>query len=111
MARLTPVEQHGAVVGLQELAQRLDPLDDQRQVVLAAQREHRIDQIVPRALLAQMHLEPVGEEGEEVCRRFCSLYSASRHALALDCVSTCSRLFAVAQLRAERLAHSNLLCS
>ena len=66
VARLTPVEQHGAVVGLQELAQRLDPLDDQRQVVLPAQREHRIDQIVPRPLLAQVHLQPVGEEGEQI---------------------------------------------
>ena len=30
------------------------------------EREHRIDEIVPRALLAQMHLEAVGEEGEQV---------------------------------------------
>ena len=66
IARLTPASRLAPSSVLQELAQRLDPLDDQRQVVLPAEREHRIDQIVPRPLLAQMHLEPVGEEGEEV---------------------------------------------
>ena len=65
MARLTPVSRLAPSSVLQELAQRLDALDDQRQVVLAAEREHRIDQIVPRTLVAQMHLEPVGEEGEQ----------------------------------------------
>ena len=30
------------------------------------EREHRIDKIVPRALLAEMDLQAVGEEGEEV---------------------------------------------
>ena len=59
-------EQVGAVVGLQERVERFDALDDQRQVVLAAEREHRIDQVVPLALLAQEDFEAVGEEGEEV---------------------------------------------
>ena len=66
MARLTPVSRTAPSSVLQELAQRLDALDDQRQVILAAEREHRIDQVVPRALLAQVHLEPVGEEGQKV---------------------------------------------
>ncbi len=30
------------------------------------QREHRIDQIVPRPLLAELHLQAVGEEGEDL---------------------------------------------
>ena len=54
-------EQIGAVLGVEEFSQRVDALDDHQEVV-AAEREHRVDQIVPRALIAQMHLEPVGEE-------------------------------------------------
>ena len=30
------------------------------------QREHRVDEVVAGALLAQLHLQPVGEEGEQV---------------------------------------------
>ena len=30
------------------------------------EREHRVDEIVPRALLAEMDLQAVGEEGEEI---------------------------------------------
>ena len=56
-------EQIGAVLGVEEFPERLDPLDDHQEIV-AAEREHGIDQIVPRALLPEMHLEPVGEEGE-----------------------------------------------
>ena len=59
-------QQVRAVVGLQESLQRLDALDDQRQIILAAEREHGVDQVVPRALLAQVDLQAVGEEGEEV---------------------------------------------
>ena len=59
-------EQIGAVFGLEEFAQRFDARDDHQEVVLAAEREHRIDQIVPRALLREMDLEAVGEEGEQV---------------------------------------------
>ena len=70
MARRTPISRLAPSSRLQELAQRLDALDDQRQVILAAQREHRIDQVVPRTLLAQVHLEPVGEEGEQVINSF-----------------------------------------
>ena len=53
-----------AVLGVEEVPKRLDAADDHEQVV-AAERKHGIDQIVPRALVAQMHLEPVGEEGEQ----------------------------------------------
>ena len=40
----------------------------EQQVVLAFEREHGIDEIVARALLAQLDLQAVGEEGEEVIR-------------------------------------------
>ncbi len=59
-------EQVLAVVGVEEAPQRLDAAHDHQQVVLAGQREHRVDQIVPRALVAQVDLQAVGEEGEEV---------------------------------------------
>ena len=36
------------------------------EIVLVAYRERRRDQIVPHALLAQMHLQPVGEEGDQL---------------------------------------------
>ena len=51
-----------AVVGVEEFAERLDAADDQQQIVLAFEREHGVDQIVPRALLAELDLEAVGEE-------------------------------------------------
>ena len=63
MARLVAGEQVLAVVGVEEFAQRLDPADDQHEIVLAFKREHGIDKIVPRALLAQLHFQAVGEEG------------------------------------------------
>ena len=55
-------EQILAVVGVEEFAERLDAADDQHEVVLACEREHRIDEIVPRALLAELDLQAVGEE-------------------------------------------------
>ena len=46
--------------------------------------EHRVDQVVPHALLAQLHLQAVGEEGEQVRsrlrRRACRSRSAARTA-------------------------------
>ncbi len=47
-----------------KLPKSLDPAHDGEKIV-AAKREHRIDQIVPRALVAKIDLQPVGEEGEE----------------------------------------------
>ena len=55
-----------AVLGVEEFSQRLDAADDQQKIVLAFEREHRIDQIVPRALLAELDFETVGEEREEI---------------------------------------------
>ena len=58
-----------AVFGFEQFSERLDPADDHEQIVLARQREHRVDEIVPRALFAQVDFQAVGEEGEEVDRR------------------------------------------
>ena len=54
-----------AVLGFEESRQRLDAFDDQHQIVLIAEGEDSIDEIVALALLAEIDLEAVGEEGEE----------------------------------------------
>ena len=59
-----------AVVGVEEFAQRLDAADDQHEIVLAGQREHGIDEIVARALLAELDLQAIGEEGEQIAFTF-----------------------------------------
>ena len=69
-----------AVLGVEEEPKRLDAAHDHEQIV-AAEREHGIDQIVPRALVAQMHLQPVGEEGEQALLQ--SRPSACRNVLPL----------------------------
>ena len=54
-----------------EASERLDALDDEEQVVVRAAAfaaQHGIDEVVTRALLAQLHLEAVVEEGEEFGR-------------------------------------------
>src|SRR5664280_1563211 len=40
--------------------------DDQQQIILAFEREHGAHQIVPRAVLAQLHLQAVGEKRQQV---------------------------------------------
>ena len=65
-ARRYPASKVAAVLGLQECAERLDPLHDEHEIVLA-QRKHGIDEIVPLALIAKVDLlKTVSEEGEEV---------------------------------------------
>ena len=59
-------EQVLAVVGVEELAERLDAADDHQEIVLAAEREHGIDEIVTRALVAELDFQAVGEEGKQV---------------------------------------------
>ncbi len=59
-------EQIGAVVAGKECAERLHAREQAHEVVFAARCEDRRDEIVPYAFLAQMHLEALGEEGEEV---------------------------------------------
>ena len=55
-------EQVLAVLGLEQFSKRLDPADDQEQIVLAWQRKYGVDEIVPRALVAQIDFQAVGEE-------------------------------------------------
>ena len=57
-------EQVLAVVGREEALQRLDAADDEDEVVLAAEREYGVDQIVPHAFVAQCDLQAIGEETE-----------------------------------------------
>ena len=59
-------EQVLAVVGVEEFGERLDAADDHHQVVLAGKRKHRVDQIVPRALLAELDLQTVAEKRKEI---------------------------------------------
>ena len=59
-------EQVIAVLGVEEFSQRLDAADNEQKIVLTFESEHRIDQIVPRALLAELDFQAVGEEREEV---------------------------------------------
>ena len=59
-------EQALAVLGVEEFPERLDPADDQQEIVLAFEREYGVDEVVPRALFAELDFEAIGEEGEEV---------------------------------------------
>ena len=62
-------EQVLAVLGVEEFAERLDAADDQDEIVLAVEREHGIDEIVPRALLAQLDFQAIGKEGKQINAR------------------------------------------
>ena len=55
-----------AVVGFEKTAERFDAAHDHQEIVLAGQSEDRVDQIVARALVAEVDFQAVGEEGEEV---------------------------------------------
>ncbi len=64
-------EQVLAVFGVEETAERLDAADDHEEVVLVPATSeilsaNRIDEIVARALLAQLDLEPLGDESQQV---------------------------------------------
>ena len=54
------------ILGVEKFAQRLDPADDEEQVVLAFEGEHGIDEIVAGTLLAELDLEAIGEEGKKI---------------------------------------------
>ena len=53
------------VIGGEEGAKRLHPLDDQNQVIFA-KGEHRIHKVMAVAFIAEMDFQAVGEKGEEV---------------------------------------------
>ena len=55
-------EQALAVFALEEFSQSFDPADDEEKIVLAFEREHRVDEIVARALVAKLDFEAVGEK-------------------------------------------------
>ena len=61
-------EQVLAILGVEQSPERLDAADDHQKIVLAGQREDRVDEIMPRALVAEVDFQAVGEEGEEVGR-------------------------------------------
>ena len=98
VARLHAGEQALAVVGCEEFAERLDAADDQQQVVLAfaVLRKHRIDEIVARALLAELDLEAVDEEGRAEARLRASLHGdSSRSARSTISAAASSRKLAL----------------
>ena len=88
-----------AVVGVEEFAERLDAADDQHEVVLAGQREHGVDEIVARALLAQLDLQAVGEEGEQIAVIAMILKLRLN---SISCVVSRETSFVVAVSRPER---------
>ncbi len=73
-------EQVLAVVGVEEFAERLDAADDQQEIVLAAKREHGIDEVVTRALIAELDLQAIGEEGDQT-KRYTKYTSIDRQAV------------------------------
>ena len=103
-------EQVLAVVAVEEFAERLDAAHDQQQVVLAFEREHGIDQIVPRALLAQLDLQAVGEEGKKI--RLLVRHSIDAIRSTFDASSTSSIAFyvTIAAFRAAKLSESCYRC-
>ena len=66
---LGPRKQVLAVVAVEEFAERLDATDHHQEVVLAAEREHGIDEIVTRALISELDLQAVGEERQKIARK------------------------------------------
>ena len=58
-------EQVFAILGIEQAPERLDPAHDHQKIVLARQGEDGVDEIVPRALVAQIDFQAIGEEGEE----------------------------------------------
>ena len=58
-------EQVSAVLGIEQAPERLDPAHDHEKIVLTRQGEDGVDEIVPRALVAQIDFQAIGEEGEE----------------------------------------------
>ena len=41
-------------LGIEEFAERVDPADDEEEIVLAFEREHGVDEVVTGALLAKL---------------------------------------------------------
>ena len=58
-------EQIFAVLGVEEFSERLDAADDEKEIVLAFERKHGVDEIVPRTLLAELDFQAIGEESQQ----------------------------------------------
>ena len=55
-----------ALLRIEETLKRRDAGHDQKKIVLTRQSEHRVDEIVPRAALAQIDFEPLAEKTHEL---------------------------------------------
>src|SRR6202008_35382 len=55
-----------AIIAVEELGESLDALDDHQEIVLSAKRKDRIDEVMAQALVAQIDLQAIGEEGKEI---------------------------------------------
>ncbi len=75
-----PTKKVLAVLGGDEGRQRFDAPRDHQQVV-GVRRQHGIDEIVAGALVAQIDLQPVVEEGEEADRQLGFFFDRLRMAL------------------------------
>ena len=82
-------EQVLAVLGVEEFPQRLDAADDEQKIVLAFQREHGVDEIVPRALLAELDFQAVGEETQQIVQVLVRQHRTPDSVIHLD--SLCAR--------------------
>ncbi len=59
-------EQVRTILRVEEATQRFDTADYEQEIVLIAEAEDGVDEVVPLALIAKVDLEAVGEEGEKV---------------------------------------------
>ena len=79
-------EQIGAVLALEKVPECSHPRPHAHQVVLIASRENGFHQIVTHALLSQVHLDSVSNEGKQpIVGRFGSRFLRQRVAVAGEC--------------------------
>jgi len=55
-----------AVITFKEFGERFHPANDHQQIILPAEREHGIDQVVTCTLVLEIDLEAVGEERSRI---------------------------------------------
>ena len=68
-ARRTSASRRCPILRFEEPAQRFHAAHDHEQVVLSRQREDGVDQVVTRALVAQVNLQPVSEKSNKIANR------------------------------------------
>ena len=64
-----------AIVGFQEIGEGRGAVDQQGEIVISFHHQTGVDHVMTNALVAQMHLEAVVEEGEEVDHPLLHLYA------------------------------------